>query len=1170
MTTMLEKKPARTLYALLVLAILLIISPALTLGSEIGVQDTSNNTQQPAAAAGKDAHMLSGSPNQNFGVDTEMDINPGNRNLLIQFDLSSIPSNAKITSATLRLYVTASGLPPNPVVNVHRVTQAWTEGTGNGAVTNDGATWNKYDGVNNWASGGGDYDSTVWNSTTVTAINAWYSWNLTAIVQNWVNGTYTNNGMLLRTTTSSSGTTSFVTSDNSNASLRPILEVIYATPPRWSSQAQNSSAPPQGSAVKLSAFWDDNSTLSHAWLSTNESGSWNNYSLTALSGSSSWSNFTWNNASVSVGTVVGWKIYANNTNSQSNVTSTMAFTIASNDTNAPSIAIIRPQNTTYTSQSNLQLNYTATDASGISQCWYSLDGAANVTLASCANSTFSVASDGLHNVRVHSNDTLGNAGSAIVYFTVDTTPPASVTGLGETSTGQEWINWAWTNPSNSDFSQAIIYIDGTNVANSSSASYNATGLTCGTSYTINIHTKDTTGNVNNTNVTDSASTAACSDLQAPQYSNLEEPSDPATYSSSASYQFNSTWTDNVAISTVILEFDGTNYTASNSGSIYYKSFGALAAGTYNYRWYSNDTGGNWNATSQQTYTISKAATTLTLTASPSWGETYGTETTVECTADNAEVAEQLYRNGTLVSNPDVQTLAASSYFYNCTAAETENYTSDEETNTLVVGKAATTTELYLDSVQANRTVLQGAETNATAVTSAGTVSLYRDGSAVSNPEIATLALGTYNYTAANAGNENYTGSSKTWFLFVNSVPDVTPPGSVTNLGEYSTATTWIAWNWTNPADSDFTQAIVYVDGINVVNTSSSSYNATGFTCETSHNITVHTKDSSGNVNNTDVSDSATTSACSDVTAPIITSISAGSIATDSAKINWITDEAANSTVNYGATDALGSIKENSTLATSHNITLSSLSSATTYFYNITSCDASGNCNTTGARNFTTSAPQNQGGGGGGGGSGGSGGGNSNNNNRPAATVNTTINTANTTQAKKITTAGHLFDILLELKNAELTRDGALIFFVELFDVGEKNATEKIDVTISYVISDVNGTNVYQETETRAVFGHLEYKEILAETNLEPGSYTLKVTAIYGENQVASAAKNFLITKEGELLVPFSGAATASGFNSGLTYNGLLLVAALAVALALIVALMRMQQPKHRIERLIKR
>ena len=96
----------------------------------------------------------------------------------------------------------------------------------------------------------------------------------------------------------------------------------------------------------------------------------------------------------------------------------------------------------------------------------------------------------------------------VSYTLLDATPPASVTNLTNQSAGSTWIYWNWTNPTDGDFNESIIYINGSNVANTSNNYYNATGLTADTNYTITLHTKDTTGNVNDTDVNSTASTLA--------------------------------------------------------------------------------------------------------------------------------------------------------------------------------------------------------------------------------------------------------------------------------------------------------------------------------------------------------------------------------------------------------------------------------------------------------------------------------------------------------------------------------------------------------------------------------------------------------------------------------------------------------------------------------------
>jgi hypothetical protein len=90
----------------------------------------------------------------------------------------------------------------------------------------------------------------------------------------------------------------------------------------------------------------------------------------------------------------------------------------------------------------------------------------------------------------------------------DTTTPASVSNLGEIDKGPTWIQWDWTNPSDPDFSYTKVYIDGVFKADvyAPSHSYNATGLSPDTTYTIGTRTVDDSGNINAALVEDTATT----------------------------------------------------------------------------------------------------------------------------------------------------------------------------------------------------------------------------------------------------------------------------------------------------------------------------------------------------------------------------------------------------------------------------------------------------------------------------------------------------------------------------------------------------------------------------------------------------------------------------------------------------------------------------------------
>jgi C1A family cysteine protease len=91
----------------------------------------------------------------------------------------------------------------------------------------------------------------------------------------------------------------------------------------------------------------------------------------------------------------------------------------------------------------------------------------------------------------------------------------------------------------------------------------------------------------------------------------------------------------------------------------------------------------------------------------------------------------------------------------------------------------------------------------------------------------------------------------------------------------------------------------------------------------------------------------------DTTPPVIFNVQNSSITNESVVITWDTDEASNTSVNYGTTLALGIISEIDNPVTLHSRTLTGLSDNTTYYYNVTSCDSFGYCATEGPYSFTT-------------------------------------------------------------------------------------------------------------------------------------------------------------------------------------------------------------------------
>jgi hypothetical protein len=95
----------------------------------------------------------------------------------------------------------------------------------------------------------------------------------------------------------------------------------------------------------------------------------------------------------------------------------------------------------------------------------------------------------------------------------------------------------------------------------------------------------------------------------------------------------------------------------------------------------------------------------------------------------------------------------------------------------------------------------------------------------------------------------------------------------------------------------------------------------------------------------------------DTVAPVIMSVAASNVTAQTAIVSWVTNEFADSQVEYGLTTAYGSFSERDpSRVTSHSRTLVGLSPGTVYSYRALSRDAVGNLAVSDDATFTTSIP----------------------------------------------------------------------------------------------------------------------------------------------------------------------------------------------------------------------
>ena len=129
---------------------------------------------------------------------------------------------------------------------------------------------------------------------------------------------------------------------------------------------------------------------------------------------------------------------------------------------------------------------------------------------------------------------------------------------------------------------------------------------------------------------------------------------------------------------------------------------------------------------------------------------------------------------------------------------------------------------------------------------------------------------------------------------------------------------------------------------------SHSLSLSSLTCNTTYHYQITSVGSGGTATTPDAT--FTTGACTNVT---ISGVSVSPTAT-TAVVGWTTNVTATSRVDYGTTPSYGSNVSDSTLLTTHSLTLNPLTCNTTYHFQITSVGSAGTATTSDAT-FTTAA-----------------------------------------------------------------------------------------------------------------------------------------------------------------------------------------------------------------------
>ena len=201
----------------------------------------------------------------------------------------------------------------------------------------------------------------------------------------------------------------------------------------------------------------------------------------------------------------------------------------------------------------------------------------------------------------------------------------------------------------------------------------------------------------------------------------------------------------------------------------------------------------------------------------------------------------------------------------------------------------------------------------------------------------------YRVSAFDAANNN-SAQSAAASATTQAAADTIPPSVPANLAAKAASSTQINLSWTASTDNvGVTGYKIYRNGSQVGTATTTSYQDTGLTASTAYSYTVSAYDTANNYSGQSSAAAASTLAGTDTMAPVISSVSANPVGSTTAAVNWMTNESADSQLEYGTTAEYGSLTPLSpSLVTAHSVSISGLNAETHYHYRVRSRDAAGN------------------------------------------------------------------------------------------------------------------------------------------------------------------------------------------------------------------------------------
>jgi RHS repeat-associated protein/uncharacterized repeat protein (TIGR01451 family) len=156
------------------------------------------------------------------GTDTAWSL----RRSLAYFDVSSVPSDAHVNGASVKLYLKANHQSTTMQINAFRTGETWT----------NAATWRTRNGLTSWAGEAGGAVGSALSSDLVSGQGGFNTWSVTSLARQWVSRTVPNQGVTLKMASEPACCTGaavmrFATQEDAYAEYWPYMVVDYTPRP---------------------------------------------------------------------------------------------------------------------------------------------------------------------------------------------------------------------------------------------------------------------------------------------------------------------------------------------------------------------------------------------------------------------------------------------------------------------------------------------------------------------------------------------------------------------------------------------------------------------------------------------------------------------------------------------------------------------------------------------------------------------------------------------------------------------------------------------------------------------------------------------------------------------------------------------------------------------------